>query len=162
MNGVSLLLAIASLGVVYSWRTGVDQQQGTVLQMEPEIVQALLAPVGPTGKPEEIDSDVPPEAGSLQRICISILPKDSPAAKHTIAGEERFRQLVAAAGRLASSDRTLLTSDAPATILWPGRPNSLPEQTYGVTTGWQGDATGGLQYIVQIDPTVLEHHVGRR
>ena len=36
MNGFSLLLAFASLGVVYSWRTGADQQQEYVLQIEPE------------------------------------------------------------------------------------------------------------------------------
>ena len=44
MNGFSLLLTIASLGVVYSWRTGVDQQQEYVLQIEPEIVQYLKTP----------------------------------------------------------------------------------------------------------------------
>lgn len=148
MNGVSLLLAVASLNVVYSWRTGIDQQKEYVLQIEPEIVQALVAG-------EEIFSDVPPDAGSFQRICITILPKDSPITKHTAAGEEQFRQLLLSAGRLASRDRALVAPDAPPTILWPGRPGSSPEQSYGVATGWQPDSAGNQQYIVQLDPTVL-------
>lgn len=148
MNGVSLLLAVASLSVVYSWRTGVDQQQEYVLQIEPEIVQSLAAG-------EEIFSDVPSEAGTFQRICIAILPKDSPATKHGLAAEEQFRQLLISGTRLASRDRSMIAPDAPPTILWPGRPNSTPEQSFGVTTGWQPDASGNQQYIVQIDPTVL-------
>src|SRR5205085_2210533 len=80
--------------------------------------------------------------------------KDSAAVKHTIAGEERFRQLLVAAGQLASRDRTLIAPDSP-TILWPGRQGSNPEQTYGVSTGWQPDAAGNQQYFVQIDPAVL-------
>src|SRR5437016_161364 len=120
MNGFSLLLMFASLGVVYSWRTGVDQQQEYVLQIEPEIVQALLT-VGPNGQPEEIFSDVPADVGPFQRFCITILPKDSPPARHTAAGEEQFRQLLVSAGRYASRDRTLVAPDAQTTILWPGR-----------------------------------------
>src|SRR6188768_3851523 len=114
MNGFSLLLTIASLGVVYSWRTGVDQQQEYVLQIEPEIVQALAAG-------EEIFSDVPADAGNLARLCITILPKDGVPARHTAAGEERFRQLLLAASRFASRDTSTVTTDAQTTILWPGR-----------------------------------------
>jgi len=148
MNGFSLLLTIASLGVVYSWRTGVDQQQEYVLQIEPEIVQALNAG-------EEIFSDVPADAGSPARLCITILPKDGIPARHTAAGEERFRQLLLASGRYASRDVAPVTSDPQATILWPARAGTSPEQSYGVTTGWQPDANGNQQYFVQIDPTVF-------
>jgi hypothetical protein len=148
MNGFSLLLTLASLGVVYSWRTGVDQQQEYVLQIEPEIVQALAAG-------QEIKSDIPPDAGTFQRLCIVILPKDGALTRHTAAGEQQFRQLVAAAGRTASSDRNLLTADVEPTILWPGRPGSNPERSYGVATGWQPDAAGNQEYLVQIDPNVL-------
>src|SRR4029434_10845429 len=98
MNGFSLLMVLASLGVVYSWRTGVDQQQEYVLQIEPEIVQALSAG-------EEIFSDVPADAGPFQRLAIQILPKDGVATRHTATGEEQFRQLLLAAGRYASRDR---------------------------------------------------------
>jgi hypothetical protein len=148
MNGFSLLLTIASLGVVYSGRTGVDQQQEYVLQIEPEIVQALSAG-------EEIFSDVPADVSSLARLCITILPKDGIPARHTAAGEERFRQLLLASGRYASRDVAPITSDPQATILWPARAGTSPEQNYGVTTGWQPDANGNQQYLVQIDPTVL-------
>lgn len=149
MNGFSLLLTIASLSVVYSWRTGVDQQQEYVLQIEPEIVQALSAG-------EEIFSDVPADVGgNLARLCITILPKDGVPARHTAAGEDRFRQLLMASGRYASRDVSPVTSDSQTTILWPGRAGGTPEQSYGVTTGWQPDASGNQQYLVQIDPTVL-------
>jgi hypothetical protein len=148
MNGFSLLLAFASLSVVYSWRTGVDQQQEYVLQIEPEIVQALSAG-------EEIFSDVPVDAGPFQRLAIQILPKEGVATRHTATGEEQFRQLLLAAGRYASRDRSLVASDNQPTILWPSRAGASPEQTYGVATGWQSDASGNPQYLVQIDPTVL-------
>ena len=126
MNGVSLLLIWASLGVVYSWRTGMDGQQEYVLQVEPEILQTLSA------AGEEIHSEVPADAGNIQRLCIVVLPKGGKPAEHSLVTEERFRQLIVAAGRYASSDAAL-ASDAQPTILWPARNN--PEQMYGVTTG---------------------------
>src|SRR4051812_18495904 len=118
MNGFSLLLAFASLSVVYSWRTGVDQQQEYVLQIEPEIVQALITG-GPRGEGEEIFSDIPADAEPFQRLCITILEKDGIAARHTATAEEQFRQLMMSAGRYAS--RTLPVADPQPTILWPGR-----------------------------------------
>ena len=147
MNGFSLLLAVASLNVTYSWRTGIDQQQEYVLQIEPEIVQALAAG-------EEIYSDIPADALPLARLCIQVLAKDGSPVRHTAAGEEQFRQLLAAAGRYASLDRTVVKPDLPPTLLWLGRAAN-PEQTYGVTTGWQPDKSGAQQYLVQIDPAVL-------
>jgi hypothetical protein len=147
MNGISLLLVWASLGVVYSWRAGVDGQQEYVLQVEPEILQSLT-----TGEEAYISSDVPAEAGQVQRLCIVVLPKGGTAAVHTQLAEDRFRQLALAAGRYASNDPAL-ASDSQPTILWPSRAN--PEQTYGISTGWQPDAKGSLQYFVQIDSTVL-------
>jgi hypothetical protein len=148
MNGFSLLLTFASLSVVYSWRAGVDQQQEYVLQIEPEIVQALAAG-------EEIFSDIPADAGPFARLCISILPKDGVPARHTAAADEQFRQLLISSSRYASRDRNLVAPDSPSSILWPGRAGAIPEQSYGVTTGWQPDAAGNQQYLVQIDPTVL-------
>src|SRR5688572_30374224 len=148
MNGFSLLFALASISVVYSWRTGVDQQQEYLLQIEPEIVQALASG-------EEIFSDIPADSGSFARLCITVLPKDGVPARHTAAGEEQFRQLLISSGRYASRDRSVVPGDSQTTILWPGRAGASPEQSYGVTTGWQPDATGKQQYLVQIDPTVL-------
>jgi hypothetical protein len=147
MNGFSLLLAMASLNVVYSWRTGLDQQQEYVLQIEPEVVQALVSG-------EEIYSDIPADAGPFQRLCIVIQAKDGTPLKHTAAGEEQFRQLMAAAGRYASLDRKLVKPDLPPTLLWPGR-SASPEQTYGVMVGWQPDKNNAQQYLVQVDPNVL-------
>jgi hypothetical protein len=152
MNGFSLLLTFASLGVVYSWRTGADQQQEYVLQIEPDIVQALLTG-GPRGEGEEIFSDIPADAGPFQRLCISVLPKDGIPARHTAAAEDQFRQLILSAGRYAS--RTVTAADPLPAILWPGRAGGIPEQSYGITTGWQPDTNGNQQYVVQIDPTVL-------
>jgi hypothetical protein len=147
MNGFSLLV-VAALGVVYSWRTGLDQQQEYVLQIEPEVVQALAAG-------EEIFSELPTDAGSFQRLCIMVLAKDSGPIKHTAAAEQYFRQLHAGAGRYASLDRGLVPADPPPTLLWPGKSGANPEQTYGVNVGWQPDKNGSQQYLVQIDPTVL-------
>jgi hypothetical protein len=154
MNGFSLLLALASLGVTYTWRAGVDQQQEYVLQIEPEIVQLLLTG-GPRGDGEEIISEVPADVGPFQRLCITILPKDSVPARHTAVAEDQFRQLLVTAGRYASRDFSQPGSALPPTILWPGRVGSSPEQSYGVTANWQPDASGNQQYVVQIDPTVL-------
>src|SRR4051812_2843768 len=152
MNGVSLLLTLASLGPVYSPRTGIDQQQEYVLQVEPEVVQALLE-VRPGRPPEEIFSDVPADAGLFQRLCIAILPKDTSPVRHTAVGEEQFRNLLLSAGRYAS--RTPIASDAQPMIFWPARAGANPEPTNGITTGWEPDAQGNPQYIVQIEPTLL-------
>src|SRR5436190_11541117 len=101
MNGVSLLLTLASLSVVYSWRSGVDGQQEYVLQIEPEVVQTLIT--RRPGEPhEEIYAEVPADAGPFQRLCITILAKDGTPVRHTAAAEEQFRQLVISAGRYAS------------------------------------------------------------
>jgi hypothetical protein len=155
MNGFSLLLAFASLGAgaAYSWRTGVDQQQEFVLQIESEVVQALLSTPPPGELPETIYSPIPVEAGAIQRLCIAIVPKDGAPTKHTAAGEQRFRQLLMEAGRSAS--RTPMAIDGQVTILWPARAGTSPDQTFGVKTGWEPDTAGNQQYIVQIDPALL-------
>src|SRR5262245_32337794 len=155
MTGFSLLLTFASLGagVAYSWRTGVDQQQEFVLQMESEVVQALLVVPPPGELPEAIYSPIPAEAGAIQRLCIAIMPKDGTPTKHTAAGEQRFRQLLMEAGRSAS--RTPMAFDGQPTILWPARAGTIPEQAIGVKTGWEPDTAGNQQYIVQIDPSLL-------
>lgn len=143
MNGVVLFVALAGPAVDYSWRTTPDRQQEYTIQIEPEILRPLS-----TG--EQIHSDVPAEAGQIQRLCIRI--GMTPTA-HTAAGEQAFRQLLVSAGRVASADRALAAADTQTTILWPARSN--PEQTYGVTCGWQPDLEGQQAYYVQIDPTVL-------
>src|SRR5438477_5285962 len=151
MNGVSLLLTLASLNVVYGWRAGVDGQQEYVLQIEPEIVQTLITR-RPGEPPEEIYAEIPADAGPFQRLCIMILPKDGTPTRHTAAAEDQFRQLLVPAARYASRSLTPATPDSSATILWPSRAGAGPEQISGVTTSWQPDAAGKQQYLVQIDP----------
>jgi hypothetical protein len=142
MNGIALLVTL-SLGVDYSWRTTADGQQEYTIQIEPEVLKPLA-----TG--EQIYSDIPAEAGQVQRLCIRI--GMSPAT-HTAAGEQAFKQLLVSAARVASLDRTQPLRDPQTTILWPARNN--PEQSFGVTYGWQPDQEGQLAYYVQIDPTLL-------
>src|SRR5437016_779804 len=154
MNGVSLLLTLASLSVAYSWRAGVDGQQEYVLQIEPDIVQTLITR-RPGEPPEEIYAEIPADAGPFQRLCITILPKDGAAARHTTAAEEQFRQILISAARYASRDRGVVAPDNAPTILWSARAGANPEALSGVTTGWQPDASGKQQYLVQIDPAVL-------
>lgn len=154
MNGVSLLLALASLNVVYSWRAGVDGQQEYILQIEPEIVQTLITR-RPGDPPEEILAEIPADAGPFQRLVIMILPKDGTPTKHSAAAEDQFRQILVSASRYASRSLTPATADNSATILWPARAGAGPQQVNGVTTTWQADATGKQQYLVQIDPAVF-------
>jgi hypothetical protein len=143
MNGVVLLMALAAPAVDYSFRTTADRQQEYTIQIEPEVLKLVSSG-------QQIDSDVPPEAGQIQRLCIRI---GMTPATHTAAGEQLFRQLLVSAGRVASADRALVAADNQATILWPARAN--PEQSFGVTHGWQPDTQGQLAYYVQIDPTTL-------
>ena len=77
MNGISLLLVWASLGVVYDWRPGVDGQQEYILQIEPEVMQQLPTFV------DGIQSEVPAAAGNVQRLRIIVLPKDGTPATRT-------------------------------------------------------------------------------
>jgi hypothetical protein len=143
MNGVALLVALTSLGVDYSWRTTSDRQQEYTIQIEPEVIK-------PLGTGQQIQSDVPQEAGQIQRLCIRI---GMTPAVHTAAAEQVFRQLLISAGRVASADRSLVVTDNQTTIVWPARSN--PEQSFGVTHGWQPDQEGHLAYYVQIDPALL-------
>jgi len=154
MNGVSLLLTLASLNVVYSWRAGVDGQQEYVLQIEPEIVQTLVTR-RPGEPPEEIQAEIPADAGPFQRLCIMILPKDGAPTRHTAAAEDQFRQISVAAPRYASRSLNPAALDNAATIFWPARAGAAPEQISGIPPSWQPDASGKQQYIVQVDPAVL-------
>ncbi len=143
MNAVVLALAIAAVGVDYQVETTADKQQQYTIQIEPEILKLV-------GGGEEIHSEVPPDAGPIQRLCIRI---GMTRPQHSPASEAAFRQLLVSASRWASADRALTAADAPPTILWPARSN--PEPTYGLRYGWQPDADGKQSYYVQIDPTVL-------
>jgi hypothetical protein len=142
MNGIALLMAVAALGVDYQVETTADKQQQYTIQIEPEILKLVAGG-------EEIHSEVPIEAGQVQRLCIRIGLSKVP---RTPTGEAAFRQLLVSGSRWASADRALTSADAP-TILWPARAN--PEQTYNLRYGWQPDAEGKQSYFVQLDPTLL-------
>jgi hypothetical protein len=144
MNGISLLVTWAALtapGVEYSWRTTADNQQEYTIQIPPEFLPLVLGG-------QEIQSDVPADAGQVQRLCVRI----GAAVQHAAAADQRFRQLLVSAGRYASANPSLAATDAQPTILWPARTN--PEQWFGARTGWQPDASGN-QFYVQIDRTLL-------
>lgn len=147
MNAV-WLVALAALGVQYSYRTGLDRQPEYVLQIEPEVLPALAAG-------EQIYSEIPSNVGPFARLCLIILPPDGTPAKHTSAAEEQFRQLLVSSARYATRDRNVLASDLPPAILWPGRGAGTPEAHYGVSTGWHADAMGQQQFIVQLDPVLV-------
>jgi hypothetical protein len=142
MNGIALVVALAALGVDYQVETTADKLQQYTIQIEPEILKLVAGG-------EEIHSEVPFEAGHVQRLCIRIGMSKTP---HTPTGEAAFRQLLVSGSRYASADRTL-PADTPPTILWPSRAN--PEPTYGLRFGYQPDANGKQAYFVQIDPAVL-------
>jgi hypothetical protein len=142
MNGIALLIAVAALGVDYQLETTADKQQQYTIQIEPEILKLVAGG-------EEIHSEVPLEAGQIQRLCIRIGLSKTP---RTPGGEAAFRQLLVSASRWASADRALSSADSP-TILWPVRAN--PEQTFNLRYGWQPDAEGKQSYFVQLDPTLL-------
>jgi hypothetical protein len=148
MNAATWLVALAALGVQYSYRTGLDRQPEYILQIEPEVLPALVAG-------EQIYSEIPADVGPFARLCLIILPPDGTPAKHTASAEEQFRQLLVSSARYAARDRGSLASDLPPAILWPGRGTGMPEAHYGVSTGWQPDATGQQQFLVQLDPVLV-------
>ena len=144
MNGVALALTLATLGVDYSFRTTEEGQVEYTIQIEPEFLKSLA-------EGEEIHSDVPPEAGAVQRVCVRI---GTTPVRHTAASIQQFKRLLVAAPRFASTDPALAGGDAQRTILWPGRSN--PEESFGVDYGWQPDQQGQVAYFVQIDSTTLK------
>lgn len=148
MNAVALLLTMAVPGVQYSYRTGLDRQPEYVLQIEPEVLPALVSG-------EQIFSEIPSDVGPFARLCLMILPPDGAPAKHTAAAEEQFRQLLVSSARYATRDRNTMAADLPPAILWPGRGSGMPEPHYGLTTGWQPDASGQQQFLVQLDPVLV-------
>src|SRR5262245_58642452 len=145
MNGFTLLMTLASLGVDFSYGMTADKQREYAIQIEPEVLPLLTA-----AQPQHIDSDVPLEAGQIQRLCIRI---GMTPITHTAASEQAFRQLLVSSARTASLDRALASGDSQTTILWPA--SGSPQQAYGVTHGYQPDKDNQQQYYVQIDPTVL-------
>jgi hypothetical protein len=144
MNGVALALSLATLGVDYSYRTTEEGQLEYTIQIEPEFLQSLA-------EGEEIHSDVPPEAGQVERICVRI---GTTPVRHTAASIQQFKRLLVAAPRFASSDPALAGGEAQRTIVWPSRAN--PEESFGASYGWQPDQQGQLSYFVQIDATTLK------
>jgi hypothetical protein len=143
MKGVALLVALSACGVDYSWRTTDEGQLEYVIQIEPEFIKSLA-------DGEEIHSDVPTEAGVVQRLCVRI---GTTPAKHSTSSVQEYKRLLVSAGRYASANPAVPPPDAVSTIVWPSK--ALPEQSYNVTYGWQPDQTGQQAYYMQIDPTLL-------
>jgi len=143
MNGITLVVALAALAVDYQVETTADNQQQYTIQIEPEILKLVAGG-------EVIHSEVPFDAGQIQRLCIRI---GTTKPKHTAAGEATFRQLQVSPSRWAAAKTTPVGADSPPTILWPAIAN--PKQTLGVSFGFQPDTEGKQAYYVQLDPRVL-------
>ncbi len=128
MNGVALLLAAASLAVDYSWEKSAAGQVEYMIRVEAEVVPSLVSG-------EEIHSDVPAEAGTVDRFRLRIgidgnQPVFTPAAP----------------GRLGTPpDRSAMLVKSGAAAV----------ETQAVSFGWQPSAEGKLLYYVQIDPSLL-------
>src|SRR5688500_6980189 len=107
MNGVALLVALATVGGDNSWRETEEGLGEYTIQIAPEIRDLLVAG-------EEVASEMPAHADSVQRICIRI--GNSPA-RHSAAAIQRFKSLWAGAGRYASADPNAAGGDTQTTIL---------------------------------------------
>jgi hypothetical protein len=143
MNGVALVLALSALGVDYNVQTAEDGKVEYVVQMEPELLR-------PLADGQKIHSDVPLDAGNVERILIRV---GTIAPKHSQANITAYRRLLVEAGRVASTDGRGV-ADPTASIFWPAK--NKPALNYNVTYGWQPDAQGVLSYFVQIDPVLLQ------
>ena len=143
MNGFTLLMTLASLGVDFSYGTTTDKQREYTIQIEPEVVPLLSSG-------QHIDSDVPVEAGQIQRLCIRV---GMTPITHTAVSEQAFRQLLVSAARTASRDPALSSGETQVSIVWPATGN--PQQAFGVSHGYQPDQQNQQEYYVQIDPTTF-------
>ncbi|MEX2174242.1 MAG: hypothetical protein WD872_07760 [Pirellulaceae bacterium] len=144
MNGIALVLAISTLGVTYDIQQSEDGKLEYVILIEPELLRSLA-------EGQQIHSDVPPEAGQVERVLIRV---GTAAPKRNQTHLAEFRRLLVAGTRWASSDPARAAPDVPPTILWPAK--TKPELNYNVSYGWQPDEAGNLAYYVQLNPALLQ------
>jgi hypothetical protein len=128
MNGVALLLAAASLAVDYSWEKSSAGQIEYMVRAEAEVIPSLVSG-------EEIHSDVPAEAGTVDRFRLRIGIDGNPPV-FTPAAPARFG---------VSPDRSAMLV----------KNGGAAAETQDVTFGWQPGADGKLMYYVQINPNLL-------
>ena len=128
MNGVALLLAAASLAVDYSWEKSSAGQIEYMVRVEPEVIPSLVSG-------EEIHSDVPAEAGTIDRFRLRV-GIDGNQPVFTPAAPGRFG----------------VAPDRSAVVV---RGGGAATETQDVTFGWQPGADGKLMYYVQIAPELL-------
>ena len=80
MNGITVLVALAAVGVDYGWQPGVDGQLEYIVQIEPALLDALKS-----GK--DITSDIHPDARGVRRFRIHVgtgpLPRNGVLAANT-------------------------------------------------------------------------------
>ncbi|MHB8970020.1 MAG: hypothetical protein ACYC3X_10115 [Pirellulaceae bacterium] len=101
MNGIAVLIALATVGVDYGWQPGVDNQLEYIIQIEPALVRSLES-----GR--EIVSEIHPEARGVRRFRVRVGTEALPRIGGTPAG---------------TSPSRLSTSDAdPANTLNVGAP----------------------------------------
>jgi len=128
MNGVALLLAAASLAVDYSWEKSSAGQIEYMVRVEAEVIPSLVSG-------EEIHSDVPAEAGTVDRFRLRV-GVDGNQPVFTPAAPGRF-------GVAPDRSAMLVKSGGAAT------------ETQEVSFGWQPNTDGKLMYYVQISPELL-------
>jgi hypothetical protein len=143
MNGVALLVALASLGVDYDVQRLEDGKLEYVIQIEPEFLRLLAE-----GQP--IQSDVPANAGQVERILVRV---GTSPARHSPAHQAEYRNLLTSSARYASRAATGAATDASTPILWPAK--AKPQLTYHVTCGFQPDQAGVMSYYMQLNPNLL-------
>jgi hypothetical protein len=144
MNGFALLVALSSLGVDYNVQKSEDGKLEYVIQIEPEFLRSL-------SEGQQIHSDVPPEAGAIERVLVRV---GTTAARHSQPHIAEYRRLLVSGSRIASAEPGRIAPDAAAAIVWPAK--SKPELNYNVTSGFEPAQSGVLAYYVQINSTLLQ------
>lgn len=141
MNGVCLLLAVATLGVDHTWRTTQEGQLEYVLQIEPTFVQALA-------EGQVITSRLPPTGDRPHRICLRIGAAD---LKKISKATPEWKELASpAAGKAAP--RQLVEGD----ISVIANPQGEHAVTYEISHGWEPANDEQTHYLVQFSPQLLE------
>lgn len=140
MNGMVLLLALAAPGIDYGWRPGADGQLEYIVQLEPELVEALRL-----GR--EVRSDIHPQARGMRRF---IIRQGTGELPQHIGDTTRVAQrgLSSSPGHGGIGTTHVVQSSRILDDL-----DDLPE---GVQTGWQATDNGQLEFIIQLDSSALD------
>ena len=138
MNGLAVLLCVATLGVQQSWRTTEEGQLEYVLQVEPTFLATLE-------QGETVTSTLPATAKEVHRFCLRISAGD---LKKAVQRTPDLPPLESREERAARRD-----PDIPVAIVMDSQGRA--EQTTDITHGWLATKDGRVQYLVQLAPDLL-------